>query len=545
MSTGDLLIDKYKLIDPPLATGQTTQVWEVTEVNNPRRVAMKLLLPEAFKKAENKTALKREHKAGKMFDHPNIIKYHELVIAKKHAYFIMELFRAPNLKVQIKNDLTMVQIRIKRVIEMVCLALEHVHEKGWLHKDIKPDNILLNKGSEVKLIDFSLAAPISGALGRMFSRKGPIQGTRTYIAPEQILNKAISIPTDLYSLGVTIFEMLTGKPPFFGGTPKALLMAHLNETAPNPSFYNKNVTPEMDRLVTRLLSKKPDKRHKRAAEVWGELRSFEVFKEPIKERTAEEIEAQEKMVDLSSLSAEDESRARLDSRLDAKRQAAIKINPELGAALEKSKADFKTKKAANAAAAAKRVKAESKAANATPAAAPTPAWPAAGVAGYPSAMPGMPMPPGYGIPGYVMPPVMPPGYMPGVPYPYPYPPMMPPLTAPPYAAPPGMPPMGMPVAPGMPAAAAPVAPAPTVAAPVQAKPQPAATALATPAAKPPAPAATKPAAPAAKVPVAKPQPAPAKPKPAPAPAPAKSTPPADGGFDISALDGFDQLESTN
>ncbi|MBI5758614.1 MAG: serine/threonine protein kinase [Planctomycetales bacterium] len=525
MSTGDFIIDKYKMLSP-LATGTTTQVWEVTEVNSPKRVAMKLLLPEAFKIPANKTSLKHEHKAGKVFDHPNIIKFHELVLSKTQGYFIMELFRAPNLKQQIKTDLNMVHVRFKRFVELACLALDHVHEKGWLHKDIKPDNLLINKGSELKLIDFSLSSPAGGALSGLFGGKGAIQGTRTYMAPEQILNKKLSFQTDLYSLGITMFEMLTGKPPFFGGTPKALLMAHLGEAAPNPSFYNKNVTPEMDRIVSRLLSKKPANRHKRAAEVWGELRAIDVFKEAVRDYVAP-TEAEKRVAAAAASSGESD---RLDSRADHLRQEAIRENPELGAEHEAERAAFKSRKAASAAATAKRVEAATPAAPPAAVVPPTPAWPAAAM-GYPQPMPGMPMPfPGYppGMPGYGMPP----GYMPGMPYPYPQQPMMPPMMPPPMMPPPMMPPPM--VAPPMmpPVAPQPVAPQPAAPAPAQARPT-------TPTA--PAPAAPRPATPAAAAPVAKPKPAAAKPKPA--AAPANSKPPSDG-FNISDLDGFDQLEST-
>jgi serine/threonine-protein kinase len=527
MSTGDFIIDKYKMLSP-LATGTTTQVWEVTEVNSPKRVAMKLLLPEAFKLPVNKLSLKHEHKAGKVFDHPNIIKFHELVLTKKQGYIIMDLFRAPNVKQQIKTDLNMVHVRFKRFVELMCLALEHVHEKGWLHKDIKPDNMLINKGSELKLIDFSLSSPVGGALASLFGGKGGlIQGTRTYMAPEQILNKKLTFQTDLYSLGITLFEMLTGKPPFFGGTPKALLMAHLGETPPNPSFYNKNVTPEMDRIVSRLLSKKPVNRHKRATEVWSELRSIEVFKEAVKDFVAPtELEKQ-----AAAAAAIGGDRDRLDSRADHLRQEAIKENPTLGVEHEAERAAIKSRKAASAAATAKRVEAATPAAPPAPVAPPTPAWPAAAMGGYPQPMPGMPMPfPGYppGMPGYGMPP----GYMPGMPYPFPQQPMMPPqmmpqpMMPPPMAAPPQMmPPVGMPVAPQ------PAAPQPSAPAPAQSRPAPAK----------PAPAAPRPKTPAAAAPAAKPKLAPAKPKPAAAPATPQS--PSDG-FNISDLDGFDSLEST-
>jgi serine/threonine-protein kinase len=532
MSTGDFIIDKYKMLSP-LATGTTTQVWEVTEVNSPKRVAMKLLLPEAFKLPVNKTSLKHEHKAGKLFDHPNIIKFHELVLTKTHGYFIMELFRAPNLKQQIKTDLNMVHVRFKRFVELTCLALDHVHEKGWLHKDIKPDNLLINKGSELKLIDFSLSSPVGGALSGLLGGKGPVQGTRTYMAPEQILNKRLSFQTDLYSLGITMFEMLTGKPPFFGGTPKALLMAHLGEAAPNPSFYNKNVTPEMDRIVSRLLSKKPVNRHKRAAEVWGELRAIDVFKEVVRDYIAP-TDAEKRVAAAAASSGESD---RLDSRADHLRQEAIRENPELGVEHEAERAAFKSRKAASAAATAKRVEAAATpAAPLAPVAPPTPAWPAAGMGGYPQPMPGMPMQyPGYppGMPGYGMPP----GYMPGMPYPYPPQPMMPPQMMPPQMMPPQMMPQPMAVPTqmmppvGMPVATQPVAPQLTAPAPAQARPAPAA----------PAPAVSRPVTPAAAAPVAKPKPAAAKPKPA--AAPANSKPPSDG-FNITDLDGFDQLESS-
>jgi serine/threonine protein kinase len=187
VSSDDHTIGKYKLVNC-IASGQATQIWEALDSETTRRVAMKLLLPEKLTDPEMISGIKNEFKVASSFDHPNIPKYLEIVANKKMAYFTMELFNAPNLKTQLYNDIRGVHIRLKRLVELVAMALEHIHERGWVHRDIKPDNILMNKSSEVRVIDFSLACRAASALSKMLHRKqATVQGTRTYMAPEQIL----------------------------------------------------------------------------------------------------------------------------------------------------------------------------------------------------------------------------------------------------------------------------------------------------------------------------------------------------------------------
>ncbi len=244
------------------------------EIGTTRRLALKMLLPEKLKESDTVAALKNEFHVAKTFDHPNILKYHELSVTKKHAFFVMDLFPAPSLKTQLFNDIRGVHIRLKRLIELTAIALEHIHERGYLHRDIKPDNILMNRSAEVRVVDFSLSAKAAGALGKMLHRKqSTVQGTRTYMAPEQILGKPLTIQTDIYNFGITLFELLTGEPPFKGSTPKDLLMRHIGEPVPAPSIFNSNVTPQMDALVQRMLAKKPEQRHKRIAEFMAEFRN--------------------------------------------------------------------------------------------------------------------------------------------------------------------------------------------------------------------------------------------------------------------------------
>ena len=535
MSTDDeLTLDKFRLINC-MASGSHSQVWEA---NDPLggQVAIKLLLPEAFRVAEQKNILKQEAKAGQSFDHPNILKYHEVVVNKVHAYFTMDLFRAPNLKQQIYSDLNGVQLRLKRLVELISLAMEHMHERGWLHKDIKPENILVNKASEVRLIDFSLAARIAGAFGKLFGGKQAIQGTRTYMAPEQILGKQAVPQTDMYSLGITVFEMLVGSPPFKGSTPKDLLLRHINEPAPAPSFFNSNVTPEMDRFVQKLLAKKPENRFKKMAELLVELRNVPVFKEPIEEKSAD--------ADTPADSAVDEMEQRLDSRRDAMRMSAQKA---AGAAGPPAAAPRPAPAAASAPSAA--------AAPSTPkaAAAPAAAAPVSPAVAKPAAAPGAAAP-------AVKPPAGPAAKAPaGAPAPaakprpaaqQPGPPPAGPAAPRPAAAPGTARPVpaqqgGRPAPPATSAPACPPAKAPAAPparGPGAATPAPAAR----PAAAPQRPAAPAPAKPPVK-PVAQPQrtgsgqsPPPAKSPPAPAAKP-KPAPPPDEGMNIDDMPFFDEL----
>lgn len=313
MSEGEIFVDDYKLINC-VATGTYSHVWEVSEKGGGTSYAMKLLLSEAFQERDQIGVLKHEAKVAKSLEHPNLIRCHKCVVTKKHAYMIMDYFRSQNIKAQIGGDLAGVRARIRKLVEGVTLALGYMHEQGWVHKDLKPDNILLNKASEVRIIDFSLSMRI-GALAKMMAgskKKRVIQGTRTYIAPETLRRELPTPRTDIYSLGVTLFEVLTGEPPFRGSSPDDLLKRHLAEKPPVPSGMNPNVTPEMDRFVLRMLSKKPKDRHKDMHEVFAEFRSLKPFKEDPQER-AERLKEEARLKHLDSL----DQAHRLDSRSDA------------------------------------------------------------------------------------------------------------------------------------------------------------------------------------------------------------------------------------
>lgn len=523
------MIGVYKIVSF-IAGGKNSQVWEVQAGDGQKRIALKQLTAEAMKDAEQVAAMKNEFTIGKQLDHPNIIKYldgHWGTMFKKESYFTMELFNAPNLKAQLFNNLTSVQVRLKRIVESAAMAYQHLHDKGFINRDIKPDNVLVNKSGELKVIDMSLAGKPAGALSKVFAPKSKTaKGTRSYMAPEQIMRKPLSFQVDLYSFGVMLFEMLTGGPPFAGSTPNDLLMRHIQDPAPPPSMINSNITEEMDRIVLRLLAKKPDQRHKSFNEFLAEFRRVNPWKEEVVEKR--ELTEKEK--------AEQEVGQNLGERLDSRTDA---MRTMLGIAAPK-----KTPPAASTAPEKK-----PQPTPAAPAAAPRPAAPAAAAAPMAAFPPGMY--PGGFVPGQFMPGQFVPGqFPPGQFAPGQFPPgMMPPGGYyPGQAAYPPMPPAGgqmlpngMPAPwvgiPGQPQAASVPGPGAVPNAPVP-------PGAVRPPQVPAPPGAARPAVPVSAA-VPKPAaPAPAKSPAAPAEAPKKPAAPATGNqMKIDDLLGFDDLPS--
>ncbi len=288
MSAGSRQLDGYHLVNL-IATSRTSQLWEVSKAGSSTHYAMKLLLPKSLNDANLVHSLKHEAKVTRSLDHPHVIRFVSSKVTSENAYLVLEYFRAPALNEWISKDLAGLHRQIRSVLESTSAAFEHVHKRGWVHKDIKPDNILLNSAGQIKVIDFSVSSKMSGGLSKLLRTKDKvIQGTRTYIAPETIRKERATPQTDIYSLGVTIFEMLTGRPPFLASSPDELLKKHLAASPQAPSELNPNVTPEMDRLVSRMLQKSPEKRPATMLELHGEFRSIRVFKKSDSESSGDD-----------------------------------------------------------------------------------------------------------------------------------------------------------------------------------------------------------------------------------------------------------------
>src|SRR5262249_55419714 len=149
---------------------------------------------------------------------------------------------------------------------------------GWVHRDVKPDNVLVNSAGELRIIDFALAYRIPTGLSKIFARKGKAQGTRSYMSPEQIRGQVLDGRADIYSFGASMYEVLTGRPPFRANTPTDLLQKQIIEKPENPCSFNPEITEDFAGIVLRCLAKKREDRFKDCHELLMAMRGLKVFK---------------------------------------------------------------------------------------------------------------------------------------------------------------------------------------------------------------------------------------------------------------------------
>jgi serine/threonine protein kinase len=294
MSAGREFVGPYRMFHL-IRAGALFEIWAVRPVAETTAYAMKWLPPGSRFDRATATQLKHEYEVGKSLDFPSIIKTYDFGSTKKDgAYLVMELFKTPNLKQQIQGQLDQLHWRLDTILLECAGALEHLHNKGWVHRDIKPDNFLVDEENHIRLIDFNLTRKIKSGLSKLFSNKMPVQGTYSYMPPEQIRGLAVDERADIYSFGCMVYELITGKLPFTGTSSSELLNKHLRAKPTNISVLNKNVHADFADLVHRMLAKEPKDRPDSLKEFIRDLKAGRVFQikpkkpQPKPEQTARE-----------------------------------------------------------------------------------------------------------------------------------------------------------------------------------------------------------------------------------------------------------------
>ena len=277
-------IGKYRVIRL-VRSGASCSIIECASDVEGKRIALKVLQKENLRNQVQINQLKQEYEVGKDLHHPNIIEIYSFDQSTELPFVAMEYYAFRNLKQILRLDAdAWTMAHVEPFMEQAGESLKYLHRKGWVHRDVKPDNFLadldnIRKQGAVKMIDFSIADKEQKGFnfGKMFS-KSKIQGTRSYMAPEQILGKNIDARTDIYSFGCTIFELVARKTPFTGSNPDDLLNQHLKAAPPSLLAVSDDVTPEFNDLVQMMLAKDPKKRPQTAAEFLKRLKDIRVFK---------------------------------------------------------------------------------------------------------------------------------------------------------------------------------------------------------------------------------------------------------------------------
>jgi len=263
-----------------IRAGATYEIWSVRPLAENSVYAMKWLPPgERYTRAAV-AALRHEYIVGKTLDHPNIIRIHEFGTCKDGAYLTMEIYRFPNLKQRIHLGAAKLHYYLPQLIGQMIASLAHLHEKGWVHRDVKPDNFLVDDDYNVRLIDFNLAQRQQGKLARLLSVRGKVQGTQSYISPEQIRGQVADYRSDYYSLGCVIYEMVHGKPPFTGTSSNELLNKHLRSKPPSLTVINKDIDPQFAQFVQQMMAKAPEERPESLAQWSQDLKLHQIFRNP-------------------------------------------------------------------------------------------------------------------------------------------------------------------------------------------------------------------------------------------------------------------------
>jgi eukaryotic-like serine/threonine-protein kinase len=274
-------LGNYRLLNM-IRAGKSCQVWEAMRDSTGQRVALKVLSEDHWGDRQEVAFMRHEYAVGKQLSHRYVIQMFDISVNSSECYVAMELCKAPNLKQLVHQGIDKLFPRLKQAMLQAVDGLAYFHSRGWVHRDIKPDNFLLPAGGDLKLIDFALAQRSVEGFWKMLSggKASRIQGTRSYMSPEQIRGQPLDQRADIYSFGCMFHELLGGKPPFTGVTTNDLLMKHLRNAIPAVQAANRNVTDECAALIKRMLAKKPESRPKSMTQVLGELERMEVFKEP-------------------------------------------------------------------------------------------------------------------------------------------------------------------------------------------------------------------------------------------------------------------------
>lgn len=268
---GSLIAGRYR-VDALIGEGGVARVYRGTDTTLERRVAIKILRPELSDQPDVVARFRREAHAAAKLNHPNIVQIYDTGVDEGRYYIVMEYLPEMNLKEVIKRYAPLPVDKVLEVAIACCEALAYAHRQGIIHRDVKPHNVLFTDDGRAKLSDFGIAAA-AGEAG--LTADGKVLGSAHYIAPEQAQGAEAGPQSDIYSLGVTLYEALTGRTPFDGETAADIAAQHLREAPPPPRSLNPEIPPAVEFVITKAMARDPQRRYRSADEMLVDLRKLQ------------------------------------------------------------------------------------------------------------------------------------------------------------------------------------------------------------------------------------------------------------------------------
>ena len=267
-----VLGNRYE-ITKAIARGGMARVYLARDRSLDRPVAVKELVPEFAADESFVERFRREAQAAANLTHPNIVGVYDWGTQDNTYFIIMEYVDGPVLSKVLRDEGPLHPRRAAELASEVAAALGFAHSRGVVHRDVKPGNVILTSSGQAKVTDFGIARAMS-APEENLTQAGSVMGTATYFSPEQAQGLPVDQRSDLYSLGVVLFEMVTGRTPFTGETPLAIAYKHVQDQPPAPSTLVSGLPAGLEAVIMKLLRKRPEDRYASAEDLRADLRRF-------------------------------------------------------------------------------------------------------------------------------------------------------------------------------------------------------------------------------------------------------------------------------
>jgi serine/threonine protein kinase/tetratricopeptide (TPR) repeat protein len=285
LDAGSTFGGRYQVIEE-LGKGGMGRVYKAYDTEIKEQVALKILKPEIASDESVIERFRNELKLSRKISHRHVCRMYDLGRAEGTTFISMEYVSGEDLKTSLKRVGQFTARRAVAVAEQISEGLAEAHRLGVIHRDLKPQNIMIDREGNARIMDFGIARSVKA---RGITDTGVIIGTPDYMSPEQLEGQEADRRSDIYALGVILYEMITGEPPFEGETPLVVAMKHKTQMPRDPRELNPQIPEELSRLILRCLEKEREKRYQSADEVLTGLRAVEKGLPPTRGVTSEEV----------------------------------------------------------------------------------------------------------------------------------------------------------------------------------------------------------------------------------------------------------------